>query len=41
SLGACSAVDPLVQAPHQFIRQHIELLLGGLRAPVPTTSPTP
>lgn len=41
SLGACSAVDPLVQAPHQFIRQHIELLLGGLRAPVPPTPPTP
>jgi TetR/AcrR family transcriptional regulator len=42
SLGACSACGPTeaMVEPHLFIRQHIDLLLGGLRAPaLPVSKP--
>ncbi|MEY2874300.1 MAG: hypothetical protein RLZZ373_1671, partial [Pseudomonadota bacterium] len=38
SLGACSTLDIMVE-PHLFIRQHIDLLLGGLLVPVPVSTP--
>jgi AcrR family transcriptional regulator len=32
SLGACPAIEPLMDNPRQMIRQHMQLLLDGLRA---------
>jgi AcrR family transcriptional regulator len=40
SLGACGAIEAMVE-PRQFIRQHIALLLGGLRNPAPLHEPPP
>lgn len=41
SLGACGCSLSDTLEPHRFIRQHIELLLGGLLAPTPAPTPTP
>lgn len=41
SLGACGCGISDALEPHRFIRQHIELLLGGLLAPTPVPAPTP
>lgn len=40
SLGACGLSDPMLE-PRRFVRQHIELLLTGLLAPVQPSPTSP
>ena len=38
SLGACPNIEPMLANPRQLIRQHMDLLLNGLR-PLPAPAP--